>query len=137
MASFCVSKKTPTAPYPRTNPLLPGAAGISAVYTLGDRNPQGIAFRPVTGVPFITEHAHRQVTRVRSEHDAIYVLTPGANFGWPDFAGPETDFAHPAWTSGPETLASSGSTFLAGDAWGSWQGWGADIKSGKTPAKGR
>ena len=43
---------------PEDNPILAGAFGRTAAYTMGHRNPQGIAFQPGTGLPFTSEHAH-------------------------------------------------------------------------------
>ena len=39
-----------------------------------------------------------------------------------DGCGPGTDYVAPAWASGTPTLATSGASFLAGDAWGAWEG---------------
>lgn len=35
---------------------------------------------------------------------------------------PGAELTTPAWASGSPTLATSGATFLVGDAWGSWAG---------------
>ncbi|HUG55876.1 MAG TPA: PQQ-dependent sugar dehydrogenase [Candidatus Limnocylindrales bacterium] len=102
---------------PADNPLLPDTGAPSAVFTWGHRNPQGIAFQPGTGVPFLIEHGP-------DEDDEINVLRDGVNYGWPVVTGadPERRFADPAWASGSPTLATAGGTFLVGANWGTWAG---------------
>jgi glucose/arabinose dehydrogenase len=102
---------------PDDNPLIPGAAGRSAVYTWGNRNPQGLAFEPVTGRAFEVEHGD-------STHDEINILVAGANYGYPLYRGPvnRPGYVDPAWSSGNVTLATSGGAFLSGAQWGAWNG---------------
>ncbi len=108
---------------PPDNPILPGNTAPNAVYTMGHRNPQGIAFQSVTDMPFSMEHAHHRVSETEEHHDTINVLEPGANFGWPEVAGPDSGFDKPAWSSGPVTrYAISGGAFVTGAAWGDWGG---------------
>jgi glucose/arabinose dehydrogenase len=85
---------------PTDNPILPGAAGRTAAYTMGHRNPQGITFEPGTGRAFEVEHG-------ANTHDEINILVAGANYGWPTVAGSDGPggFADPAWSSGAVTLA--------------------------------
>lgn len=61
----------PDGSIPSDNPF-PG----NPVFTLGHRNPQGIAFHPVTGQLWSTEHGPQ--TR-----DEINILKAGKNYGWP------------------------------------------------------
>lgn len=102
---------------PGDNPIIAGAAGRTAVYTMGNRNPQGLAFQPGTGAAFEIEHGD-------STHDEINVLFAGANFGYPNVRGPDGPggYADPAWSSGDTVIAPSGGDFVAGSAWGSWEG---------------
>lgn len=102
---------------PGDNPVMPGAAGRTAVYTMGNRNPQGLAFRPTTGAAFEIEHGD-------STHDEINILFAGANFGYPNVRGPDGPggYADPAWSSGDTVIAPSGGDFVTGSAWGSWDG---------------
>lgn len=104
---------------PDDNPILPGAARRTAAYTFGHRNPQGLAFEPGTGRAFEIEHGD-------DDHDEINLLRPGANYGWPQQAGPgggPRGFVDPLWSSGPAgTLATSGGTFVSGPQWGLWSG---------------
>lgn len=102
---------------PSDNPVLPGAAGRSAVFTWGNRNPQGLAFEPGSGRVFEIEHGD-------STHDEINILVPAGNYGYPIYRGPvnRPGYIDPAWSSGNVTLATSGGEFLSGPQWGLWSG---------------
>ena len=103
---------------PADNPVLPGAAVRTAAYTMGNRNPQGLAFQPGSGVLFEIEHG-------ATTNDEINILTPGRNYGWPDQEGPggsAKGFTDPIWTSGNVTYATSGAAFVSGPQWGAWSG---------------
>jgi glucose/arabinose dehydrogenase len=54
----------------------------SPVYSLGHRNPQGLAWHPVSNQLFASEHGQRA-------HDEINQIEPGANYGWPLIEGDE------------------------------------------------
>lgn len=96
------------------------------VYSLGHRNPQGLAFGP-DGTGWAVEHG-------TDENDELNRLQPGGNYGYPCFTGADapgpisdgcglaSEYAPPLWASGSPTLATSGATFLSGSAWGDWQG---------------
>jgi glucose/arabinose dehydrogenase len=102
---------------PTDNPVLPGSAGRSAIYTWGNRNPQGLAFQPGTGTPYEVEHGD-------DSHDEINILAAGANYGYPLFRGPigRPGYVDPAWSSGNVTIATSGADFVVGPQWGAWSG---------------
>jgi glucose/arabinose dehydrogenase len=102
---------------PTDNPVLPGATARTAAYTMGHRNPQGIAFQPGTNRAFEIEHG-------AGTHDEINVLVAGSNYGWPTHEGPvgQAGFVDPAWSSGASTIATSGGTFVTGTVWGSREG---------------
>lgn len=111
---------------PPDNPILPGASGRSHVYSMGHRNPQGIAFQPGTGAVYASEHGP-------NENDEVNRIQAGGNYGWPCYTGngkpyqptgcgPATDYDPPAWASGLPTIATSGMTFLGHARWGEWQG---------------
>lgn len=103
---------------PADNPILPGATKRTAVYTMGNRNPQGLAVQPGTGAMFEVEHG-------ATTHDEINLLEPGKNYGWPTQEGPggtAKGFTDPLWSSGSVTLATSGGTFVSGPQWGAWSG---------------
>lgn len=62
---------------PRDNPFFGQAGRRAEIYTHGHRNPQGIAFNPVTGSLFCAEFGPRG-------GDELNLVEPGRNFGWPD-----------------------------------------------------
>ena len=102
---------------PADNPIIPGATARTAVYTWGNRNPQGLTFEPGSGRVFEVEHGD-------STHDEINILVPGGNYGYPLYRGPvnRPGYIDPAWSSGNVTLATSGGEFLTGAQWGLWSG---------------
>jgi glucose/arabinose dehydrogenase len=78
---------------PADNPF-PG----SPVYSLGHRNPQGLAWHPATGKLFSTEHG-------QTAHDEFNIIEPGANYGWPLIQGDEAQVpAKDAGRKGPGPL---------------------------------
>ena len=112
---------------PSDNPIMPGASGRSHVYSMGHRNPQGIAFQPGTGRVYASEHGP-------NENDEINLIQAGGNYGWPCYTGastpfleiagcgPATGYRGPAWASGSSTIATSGMTFLSHAVWDDWRG---------------
>ncbi|QJC50291.1 PQQ-dependent sugar dehydrogenase [Paenibacillus albicereus] len=102
----------PDGSIPADNPF-PG----SPVYSLGHRNPQGLAWHPESGELYSSEHG-------QSAHDEINRIRPGANYGWPNVEGDDTGVAAdgkplqvPAAHSGDETWAPSGMAFLTEGPW--------------------
>jgi glucose/arabinose dehydrogenase len=104
------------------------ATGEVAVWTYGHRNVQGLAVRPGTGQIFSVEQG-------TSRDDEVNLLRAGGNYGYdPDGADggydesvPMTDTGIPGaipavWSSGEQTIATCGGTFLDGDRWGSYDG---------------
>ena len=87
----------------------------SLVYTWGHRNPQGLAWHPATGDPFITEHGP-------DRDDEVNLLEQGKNYGWPDVTGApgEPGFVDSTLSLTP-TVAIAGAAFVSGnrlpDAW--------------------
>jgi len=104
-----------------------GRAGVRAeIFTLGHRNPQGLAFNPWTGSLWQAEFGARG-------GDEINVLRPGRNYGWPlvtrgvDYDGSRIgeptlpgmeDPAH-NWTP---SVSPSGIAFYTGSAFPAWRG---------------
>lgn len=58
------------------NPSFTGTGALPELYTIGHRNPQGLALHPVTGEIWQSEHGPRG-------GDEINRLKPGSNYGWP------------------------------------------------------
>ncbi len=69
----------PDGTIPDDNPILPWASGPTAAYSMGHRNPHGLAFDPVTGLGFSIEHAHHRI----SETDTGGGQLRMAGGGWP------------------------------------------------------
>ncbi len=105
---------------PSDNPILHGASGRSVVYDMGHRNPQGLAFNPADGRGWAVGHEHHKTNGIE-QHDALTAIKPGANYGWPNPAGPGSGYDSFAWTSDEKGMACSGGAFVSGANWGSWQ----------------
>lgn len=71
-----VYRFTPEGEIPDDNPF-PG----SPAFSIGLRNPFGLAVDPLTGAPWVTENGP-------SSWDEINRVLPGANHGWPVLSGP-------------------------------------------------
>ncbi|MNI31758.1 Soluble aldose sugar dehydrogenase YliI precursor [compost metagenome] len=96
----------------------------SPVYSLGHRNPQGLAWHPVTGELYSSEHG-------QSAFDEINRIVPGSNYGWPLVEGDEQEIkasdtnkkgpgllqAPMVHSGGKETWAPSGITFITKGPW--------------------
>jgi len=120
---------------PADNPIMPRAAARTAVYSMGHRNPQGIAFAPSDGAAYAVEHGP-------GTNDEMNRIVPGGNYGWPcytgasspnpntlasnadplDDCGPASSYLAPAWASGTPTVATSGMAFFDHAMWGPWNG---------------
>lgn len=83
--------------------------GDSPVYTLGHRNPQGLAW-DAQGRLFSTEHGE-------TGHDEINLIEAGNNYGWPLVEGDETrdGMTTPYLDSGSSAWAPSGTAFAGGE----------------------
>jgi glucose/arabinose dehydrogenase len=108
--------------------LADAATGEVTVWNYGHRNVQGLAVRPGTGQIFSVEQG-------TFRDDEVNLLRAGGNYGYDpngadgsyDESVPMTDTGIPGaieavWSSGPETIATCGGTFLDGDRWGSYDG---------------
>ena len=117
---------------PSDNPVIQGAR--NQVYSMGHRNPQGIAFRPGTDQVYAAEHGP-------DRDDEINLIVPGGNYGWPCYTGngvphnttgcgPAGNYLAPLWASGTPTIATSGAAFAGGAQWADFNGqlWVAQLK---------
>lgn len=106
-----VLRLNPDGSIPQDNPF-PG----SPVWSLGHRNPQGLAWHSETGRLFITEHG--PVGR-----DEVNLIQPGANYGWPLVVGRagKEGLVDPIAEYTP-AIAPSGAAFYTGEAFPEWQG---------------
>jgi len=66
----------PDGSIPKDNPLVGQKNYIQQIYSWGNRNAQGLAQHPVTGVIYASEHGPKG-------GDELNILKKGANYGWP------------------------------------------------------
>ena len=91
----------------------------SPVYSYGHRNPEGLAWQPETGRLYSTEHGPSGGVYGEGQ-DEINYIEPGKNYGWPWVHGDQTreGMINPIiQSSGAETWAPSGCTFIVGGPW--------------------
>lgn len=112
---------------PDDNPFVGEPGYLPEIYSLGHRNPMGLAFHPETGELWIAENAPQG-------GDEVNVIRPGKNYGWPVvsygrlYSGPR--ISDRPWQEGMEqpvvvwqpSIAPSGMTFYTGDAFPAWRG---------------
>ena len=93
---------------PRDNPF-----PNSPVYSLGHRNPQGLAWNS-KNILYSSEHG-------QTAHDEINIIEPGANYGWPLVQGDEESteilVQKPLIHSNEDTWAPSGIAFVNQGPW--------------------
>lgn len=101
--------------------------GAGTLYTLGNRNIQGMTLHPRTGEIWSHEHGPRG-------GDEVNVIEAGTNYGWPvitygiNYSGtPITDQTHKEGMAQPlhywdPSIAPSGMAFYTGDDFPAWQG---------------
>jgi len=86
----------------------------SPVWSLGHRNPQGLAFQPRTGRLFETEHGSDGLNELN-------LIRRGGNYGWPKFNGESDDpkFVPPILV---HNSPPAGATFVSSDRYPDWKG---------------
>lgn len=85
----------------------------SLIYSVGHRNPQGLAWHPLTEELYATEHGE-------SAYDELNKIKPGENYGWGEAKRGELDhqgFTAPILSSNQETWAPSGIDFIGVGMW--------------------
>jgi glucose/arabinose dehydrogenase len=112
---------------PEDNPFVGRMDAVPEIYTYGNRNAQGMAVQPGTGLVWQHEHGPRG-------GDEINIIEPGKNYGWPvitygreysggsigigtEAPGMEQPILH--WTP---SIAPSGMTFYSGSLFPAWRG---------------
>ena len=112
-----VLRVNPDGTIPPDNPSFVDALGVSEVYALGARDPQGLAFERSTGTVVIADPGD-------GTNDELNVVTVAANFGFPLFRGAvgQEGFTDPVWASGTTTIGVAGADFASGSRWGAWSG---------------
>ncbi|MCW8981003.1 MAG: PQQ-dependent sugar dehydrogenase [Altibacter sp.] len=112
---------------PDDNPFADQADAIKAIYTYGNRNPQGMDKHPETGAIWMHEHGPKG-------GDEINIVEKGANYGWPvvsygiNYSGTKfTDetsrpgMVQPVYYWVP-SIAPCGMTFVTGNRYPDWKG---------------
>lgn len=109
----------PDGAIPADNPFGRG----SPVYSLGHRNPQGLAFDPHSGALFATEHGPSGESGLGA-YDEVNVILPGGNYGWPNAVGaPGVEpYRDPLLTYPERAVPPAGSTFYSADRIRPWTG---------------
>ena len=112
---------------PDDNPFTGQADRKPEIYSLGHRNPMGLAIHPDTGELWASEHAPMG-------GDEVNVIRPGRNYGWPEvsysreYYGPRV--SDRPWKVGLEqpeivwipSIAPSEMLFYTGDQFPAWRG---------------
>lgn len=107
---------------PKDNPFVNVPDAVPSIWSLGHRNPEGLAFHPVTGDLWETEHGP-------TGGDEVNVIDKGHNYGWglasmglePGIlrqSAPNTD---PPLTFYTPAIAPSGIAFYDGDRYPGWK----------------
>lgn len=112
---------------PANNPFVKTQGVLPEIYTWGNRNVQGMALNPWTGVVWAQEHGPKG-------GDEVNILKSGANYGWPlvtfgiDYSGAvisdktEMEGVEPPLLHWTPSIAPSGMAFYDGDAFPAWKG---------------
>jgi glucose/arabinose dehydrogenase len=112
---------------PKDNPFVSRKGARGEIWTLGHRNPEGLAIRPSDGSLWDVEHGAKG-------GDEINLVKPGHNYGWPvitygvDYSGEKIGEGHakpgmdqPVYYWDP-SIAPSGMAFYTGDLFPQWKG---------------
>jgi len=112
---------------PKDNPFASRKGARGEIWTLGHRNPEGLAIRPSDGSLWDVEHGAKG-------GDEINIVKPGHNYGWPvitygvDYSGEKIGEGHakpgmdqPVYYWDP-SIAPSGMAFYTGELFPQWKG---------------
>lgn len=96
-----ILRVNPDGSIPSDNPFLG-----SRIFALGIRNSQGLAWHPVTGDLFASDHGPKS-------RDEVNLIEPGGNYGWPEITCDQEDsqYINPITCYTDFTLAPSGIDF--------------------------
>ena len=116
----------PDGSIPKDNPFINTPGALPAIFTIGNRNVQGLAQDPISNKIWFTEHGPRG-------GDELNILKKGANYGWPlvtyglDYDGTTvSDKTHQPGTEPPVTqwtpsIAICPAEFYAGSIFAKWR----------------
>ncbi len=111
---------------PADNPFAEREDAIRSIWSYGNRNPQGLALDPRTGLLWETEHGPRG-------GDELNIIRPGLNYGWPEVTYGMNYDGTPitATTTRPDveppvihwtpSIAACGLAFYTGDRFPGWK----------------
>jgi len=113
---------------PADNPFVGTAGALGEIWSYGHRNPQGLAFHPITGDLWANEHGPQG-------GDELNLVLPGRNYGWPVIGygvnyGSGTTIHEGTLKEGMESpkhfwvpsIATSGLMIYTGDKFPAWRG---------------
>lgn len=69
---------------PKDNPFVGKSGYRPEIWTIGNRNAQGIAFQPGSNLLFETEHGPSSFEGKGGGGDEVNILEAGKNYGWPE-----------------------------------------------------
>ena len=107
---------------PKDNPFVKRAGAVPTIWSIGHRNPQGLAWDPVSGRLWESEHGP-------SGGDEINIIAPGHNYGWGVITMGKQEGITKQSEPGMEqpivyytpTLAPSGLAFYTGSRYPGWK----------------
>ena len=106
---------------PADNPFVNAAGAVASIWTYGHRNPEGLAFDPVSGKLWASEHGANTA-------DEINIIEKGHNYGWnlvskqgpPQYQLSAPGMDDPIVYFMP-TFAPAGISFYTGDRYPGWK----------------
>jgi glucose/arabinose dehydrogenase len=109
--------------YPADNPYVTTPGALPEIWSLGHRNPQGLAIQPGTNLLFSSEHGP-------TGGDELNIIEPAINFGWPlvtlGLPTGELGLRAPGYqdsiASWSPSVAPSGMTFYTANEIPAWKG---------------
>ena len=75
---------------PKDNPFAGKQGYRPEIWTIGNRNAQGLAWQPGTGLMFQTEHGPSFFEGRGGGGDEVNIVEAGKNYGWPEISHKET-----------------------------------------------
>jgi aldose sugar dehydrogenase len=117
-----IHRTNPDGTVPSDNPFLNTPGAMGSVWTYGHRNPEGLAFDPVTGILWETEHGP-------TGGDEVNIIEPGKDYGWgvatmglePGIMRHYAPGMTPPITFYNPSIGPGGITFYTGDKFPAWK----------------
>lgn len=106
---------------PSDNPFVGRENVRPEIYSYGNRNAQGMAIQPESGLLFQTEHGPSW-NDAPGGGDEINIIAPGGNYGWPMVHHRETrEGTIPPLVEYTPAIAPAGAVFYTGSAFPMWE----------------